>query len=165
MKKLFYIGLAVVFSSHVLSCSDAPVAAPAVDAVIVNNLPSNSVEQIQATMAIEGMMCEIACAGKIRKDLSALEGVSLVEINYDADSPVDIAKVNYNASLVSQEDLINCVQKIADGELYHVSKLELNPLSNKKGSDFSNSSDGSSNMSIDFTMPGLWDVIRCFIPV
>lgn len=164
MKKLLYFGLAVVFSAQILSCSEAPVTAPAIDAVIVNNLASSSAENVQATMAIEGMMCEIACAGKIRKDLSALEGVSLVEISYDADSPVDIAKVNYNASLVSEEDLINCVQKIADGELYHVSKMELNPLSNKKGSDISNSSDGSSSMSIDFKMPGLWDVIRYFIP-
>ncbi|MGB0424055.1 MAG: heavy-metal-associated domain-containing protein, partial [Flavobacteriales bacterium] len=138
---------------------------PAVDAVIVNNLGSNASSNVQAVLSIEGMMCEIACAGKIRKDLSSLEGVSLVEISYKADNPVDIAKVNYNAKLVSETDLINCVQKIADGELYHVSKLEVNELSSNEGTQTSGSSDGSTNLNIDFKMPGLWDVIRYFIPV
>lgn len=164
MKKLLFIGLGLLFLIQLLACSNTLENNTTIDAEIVNNRQSSSSDEAQAVLSIQGMMCEIACAGKIRKDLSSLEGVSLVEITYDENNPVDIAKVNYNTNLLSEEDLINCVQQIADGELYHVKKVEVNDLSSSNGSNSANSSDGTSSMAVDFKLPGLWDVIRYFIP-
>ena len=71
-----------------------------------------------------------------------MNGVSDVEIAYEDGRETDFAKVKYDPSKVQVEDMIQTVQTIAEGDLYHVSKAEITEYEaekkqapNKAGSD------------------------------
>lgn len=68
-----------------------------------------------ADLSIEGMSCEMACGGAIRKALAKL-GVDGTEIKMaEAEGP-DHAVVTYDATKVSDEQMINAIQAIHDGQ-------------------------------------------------
>ena len=93
-------------------CSQCPVE-------IVHIDRAGQTEETVAQLAISGMMCEIACVSKVRKELYDVQGVARADIAFDADSKVDTAFVAYDPNLVQPEDLIATVQEIGDG-LYAV---------------------------------------------
>lgn len=72
-------------------------------------------EETVAELAISGMMCEIACVSKVRKELHALPGVASADIHFASDRETDTAFVAYDPNLVAAEDLIASVQAIGDG--------------------------------------------------
>lgn len=72
-------------------------------------------EETVAELAIAGMMCEIACVSKVRKELHALPGVARADIHFSSDHTVDTAYVAYDPNIVAAEDLISSVQAIGDG--------------------------------------------------
>jgi copper chaperone CopZ len=78
-----------------------------------------------ATLAIDGMMCEMACGGKIRKELEAIEGVTLASIDFKDERPLNTAMVEYDPSKVDEKKLISTVNQIADGKLYSVKSVEV----------------------------------------
>ena len=81
-------------------------------------------EETVAELAIAGMMCEIACVSKVRKELHDVQGVARAEIHFDANAAVDTAFVAYDPALVAPEELIATVQEIGDG-LYEVRSAEV----------------------------------------
>lgn len=85
---------------------------------------AGQVEETVAELAITGMMCEIACVSKVRKDLYDLTGVTRADIHFDADQQVDTAHVVYDPSQVNPEALIAAVEAIGDG-LYQVESAQV----------------------------------------
>ena len=85
---------------------------------------AGQVEETVAELAISGMMCEIACVSKVRKDLYDLPGVTRADIHFDADQNVDTAFVVYDPTLVEPEALIATVQDIGD-DLYSVKAAQV----------------------------------------
>ncbi|MDG1261255.1 MAG: heavy metal-associated domain-containing protein, partial [Flavobacteriales bacterium] len=55
-----------------------------------------AVEKTVAKIAVDGMMCEIACGGKIRKELSEMTGVASATIDYTDGADVNYALVEFN---------------------------------------------------------------------
>lgn len=80
---------------------------------------AGQMEETVAELAISGMMCEIACVSKVRKELYDLPGVTRADIRFDADQNIDTALVVFDPSVVAPEALIATVEEIGDG-LYDV---------------------------------------------
>jgi len=73
-----------------------------------------------ASFTIEGMSCEIMCASKIQKELTATEGVQKATVDFEK----KMATVEYDASVTSPEKLIEKVEAVNGGDSYKVSNLK-----------------------------------------
>ena len=83
----------------------------------------NKVGELSKTTArleIKGMMCEVGCVAKVKKELLEQKGVSNVTVNFDSDREVDFATIEYDPTIETVESLASVVTKIADGKLYGV---------------------------------------------
>ena len=77
---------------------------------------STTPEMKKVEIDIEGMTCEIGCARTIQSKLSKKEGVTLAQVNFSEKKGL----VEYDAQIISEKEIIETVEKIADGELYKV---------------------------------------------
>lgn len=73
-----------------------------------------------ASFTIEGMSCEIMCASKIQKELTATEGVQKATVDFDK----KLATVEYDAGVTSPEKLIELVEAVNGGDSYKVSNMK-----------------------------------------
>ena len=73
-----------------------------------------------ARLEIDGMMCEVGCVTKVKKELLELEGVSNVIMDFDSDRGTNFANVEYEIKTISLFSIYNAVNSIADGKLYGV---------------------------------------------
>ncbi len=73
-----------------------------------------------ASFTIEGMSCEIMCAAKIQKELTATEGVQKATVDFEE----KIATIEYDAAVTSPEKLIEKVEAVNGGDSYKVSNLK-----------------------------------------
>lgn len=81
-------------------------------------------EKLVASMAIDGMSCEMMCGGKIAKTLRELQGVKEVEIDFTEMDQESFANVEYDSKVISEKELINAVNAIADG-IYQVKAVKV----------------------------------------
>ena len=70
---------------------------------IVHSDRAGHTEETVAQLAISGMMCEIACVSKVRKELYDVQGVAHADIHFDKDLNVDTAFVAYDPALSNQK--------------------------------------------------------------
>ena len=82
-----------------------------------------------AKLEIQGMMCEVGCAAKVKKELLELDGVASVIIDFDSERESDFAIVEYDKKAIKPQLLASTVSGIADGKLYGVSSLEVTNFS------------------------------------
>lgn len=73
-----------------------------------------------ASFTIEGMSCEIMCASKIQKELTATEGVQKATVDFEKKS----ATVEYDSAVTSPEKLVEKVEAVNGGDSYKVSNLK-----------------------------------------
>lgn len=73
-----------------------------------------------ASIGVEGMTCEIGCAGYIKEKLSKMDGVISAEVLFEENT----AKVKYDESKLSEKELISEIEKLNDGQ-YSVIKVEI----------------------------------------
>lgn len=111
MKKLAYILVATVLFS---ACSSEK---------SVENIENKVVETVAVvnpnqilTMEIDGMVCQMGCGGSIRKGLKGTNGVASVEFDFEEERKTNIAKITYDKSIVSSEELVKVVSKLNDGQ-------------------------------------------------
>lgn len=69
-----------------------------------------------ADLSIDGMSCEMMCGGSIKKALAKLPGVHSTEIRFVEGEEQDHAVVDFDASKVSDTELIEAIQKLHDGQ-------------------------------------------------
>ena len=102
-------------------------SSPYSDAPVITNISLNGPEtKGSAKLEIEGMMCEIGCAAKIKKELLELEGVSSVIIDFAKDRETHFAIVEYDPRVSNAiSNLYSTVNNIADGRLYGVLSVEI----------------------------------------
>lgn len=164
MKQIIAIVTVLIFA---VSCGNPSTSenVPAIDATITEVVKTGNPQEQTIELSIEGMMCEIACAGKIRKELSQVAGVSETNVDYQDNRALDLAMVTYDPAKTTPEELINTVQAIADGEMYHVKAAEVTVYQKTEAPESNTSDDDSATMSIDFQFPGITDIIRSFLPV
>lgn len=88
------------------------------------NVAENTVETAKTvvhpnqllTMEIDGMVCQMGCGGSIRKGLKETNGVASVEFDFEEERKTNIAKIAYDKSIVSSEELIKVVSKLNEGQ-------------------------------------------------
>lgn len=111
MKKLIFILAAgIIFSA----CSDEKVvenSENSTENIIVEVHPNQML-----TMEIDGMVCKMGCGGSIRKGLKETNGVATVDFDFEEERKTNIAKITYDKSIVSSEELIKIVSKLNDGQ-------------------------------------------------
>lgn len=73
-----------------------------------------------ASFTVEGMHCEVGCAGHLEKKLAKLDGVQKAEIDFEAKK----ATVEYDANKITPEILVQTVEGAADGKTYKVSDVK-----------------------------------------
>ncbi len=74
----------------------------------------------KATLTVEGMTCAIGCAKTIEEDLSKMEGVQKAVVDFDT----KIASIDYDAAVLSPDNLVKTVTSAADGKTYTVSSVK-----------------------------------------
>ena len=72
----------------------------------------------KVSLNIEGMTCEIGCARTIQSKLSKTEGVKFAEVSFAEKHGI----VEYDARLISENQIVEVVEKIAGGDLYKVTE-------------------------------------------
>ena len=70
-----------------------------------------------ASFSIEGMHCEVGCAGVIQKKLAKLEGVQEAKVDFEGKT----ATITYDANKQTPEFMVQTVQNISDD--YKVSNV------------------------------------------
>ena len=115
--------LMAVFAAFFLAAcgGDKP---SAVDTVYTETRLEGTVDKTVAQMSIEGMMCEIGCVAKVRKELLEVPGVASATIDFEKDRALNVATVEYDAEVVEAEALVAKVTAIGDG-MYPVHRMEV----------------------------------------
>ena len=90
------------------------------DLVVTEVNEVGELSKTTARLEIKGMMCEVGCVAKVKKELLEQKGVSNVTVNFDSDREVDFATIEYDPTIDTVESLASVVTNIADGKLYIV---------------------------------------------
>ena len=117
------------------------------------------VEKTVAKISVDGMMCEIACGGKIRKELSELPGVASASIEYNEGDESDYALVEFNPELVSEDQLASTINTISDGRLYSVSEVIVTHYAPAGSESRTSSTDGVNMEMPQVVIPGVTDLV------
>ncbi len=147
-----FVLLFAAFTS-VLGCSDAL----PVDVVVEERVAD--IEKTVARIGVEGMMCEIACGGKIRKELSELSGVASASVEFMEGETVNYALVEFNPELISERELIETINGISDGRLYNVSEMVITRYAPSGDRAHALGHDGVNMKTPQFVVPGILDVL------
>lgn len=73
-----------------------------------------------ASFKIEGMTCAMGCAKTIETKLSKMDGVQKASIDFDKKQ----ATVDFDAAVLSSENITKAVETTGDGETYKVSEMK-----------------------------------------
>lgn len=116
MKKNFFKTIAIAsFTAMVMvSCSGEKAERPL---PAIEYITSADVSESKAILEIEGMTCEHACVASIKNKVSALAGVSAVDIDFEESK----ATVSFDPAKISEKEIITEIQRIND-EQYTVTK-------------------------------------------
>jgi Cu+-exporting ATPase len=110
MKKSVFLALTVSFALFFSACNQSA----------EQNSKESGVEiaEAQVTLAIDGMMCAMGCAGKIERTLNETPGVNSASVDFEAGT----ATIAYNSAEMSEEDVIAVIEDVNNGQ-YHAALL------------------------------------------
>jgi copper chaperone CopZ len=131
--------------------------------VIHSEQVSSGPERYVATLAIEGMGCEMMCGTKIAGVLNGLDGVITTDIDFKGEGEVSNVVVEFNAESVNEQQMIEAVSAIASGH-YKVKTVEVvhfMPDANTKGSEEVEVEKGISlKSSLGYRLPNIFSIFR-----
>lgn len=81
-------------------------------------------DKMVAEIKIQGMMCQNACVSKVNKELAEMSCVKNVEMDFDVDREVDIAKVEFDHDQCDAKKMIEKIHSIGDG-MYEVKAVNV----------------------------------------
>ncbi len=111
----------LLFTAILSACSageKAPkdeVSTTTIERVVVEEVVNGAAGAI-ADLSIDGMSCEMMCGSSIKKALAKLPGVNTTEIRFVEGDERDHAVVDYDASKVSDQEMITAIQSLYDGQ-------------------------------------------------
>lgn len=91
-----------------------------------DNIPAFQVVE----MVIEGMTCEMSCAGRMYLKLDEMDGVGNIDIRFakvEGNDNHDRALIEFDPSKLTQEDLVGAVNVVGGGVYFVKSTTLLNP--------------------------------------
>ncbi len=113
MRNLKYIFSVVVLTLFIFSCKNE--TQPETKTVDTETTAKEKIlnpdaEYISASFEIEGMKCAMGCAKVIEKNISKMDGVKEVTVDFDTKT----ATVSYDEEFVSREKLTATVKNTSD---------------------------------------------------
>lgn len=117
---------------------------------------SGETEGYVANIAIEGMGCEMMCGSKISGELNQLAGVKNISIDFKGAGETNYAVVEYDATTVSEQEMIKTVNSIADGH-YKVNAVEVKQIVKSEEPE-SDNDDSAYQPSISYELPNVFSV-------
>lgn len=163
--------LNIFFALFLFSCQNAEPAENSDNSnetanVEIVRISKEGPAQTTATLFVEGMMCVKACGGKISQELAELKGVSNTEISFEDGREINQASVSFDPEIISETQLIDAVNTIADGKLYKVVKVEITEFT--PGTEIESSGELSDKASVldlqsVFRFPNVFQMIRNFL--
>lgn len=152
--------LTIVFAALIglYACGQSVETTDDVANVPVSNVSlEGDVDKTIAKIRIEGMMCEMACGGKIKKELGLLAGVTKADIVFQDSLQQDWAVVEFDPGQIKPENFIECVQGIAKGA-YKVQGVDV--INYEKSAE---NEAAESELSINFDklvpVPGIFKIL------
>ncbi|MDZ4751211.1 MAG: heavy metal-associated domain-containing protein [Flavobacteriales bacterium] len=123
MKKfvLFFAFAAALAST---SCNESSSGSVQSEVPTTRKSIQSEVNKTVANLTISGMTCAEGCGGKIQQDLQALNGIRETKLDYADERLQNIVTVTFDPSLISEKEMIGCVNAIADGA-YKVESIEI----------------------------------------
>ena len=114
------LSIAIVASAaFLIGCGETGTSSEAATVEMV------SVEEMKTptTLAvkIEGMSCPSGCAAMIQEDCGNLAGVGASEVNFNE----GIGHFTFDASLLSQDDILQCISNTNGGGIYSGTVVEV----------------------------------------
>lgn len=157
MKILIY---AIFFLTIFAACSSSEAVDDVKNEVAINELVPNKV----LTLQVEGMACEMACGGEIRKNIKKMAGVIRVEVDFDEDSKVDGVNIYYDDTNADTDGMIKLIEQLNNGQ-FKVHKSDISNFTPKQESTQSESANSSehgisaSSEASSFEIPNILDLL------
>ena len=115
----------------------------------------------EAQIIIDGITCPLGCAKTIEKKLSVTDGVLSAEVNFEEKA----AYVNYHPEQISEKELVEVIENIADG-VYKVVRVKVKEERKATRSDMDNHSNANREEDLEqsFTLyvPDIFSAIAKF---
>jgi len=86
----------------------------------IKTVKSGDQNQTKAVLNIEGMTCEVSCAGYINKKLNGMNGVLSAEVLFEKNQAI----VQYDETKLTEKDLISEIEKLNEGQ-YKITRVEV----------------------------------------
>lgn len=162
-KYLSYITFILILSAC-SSSNNEPVSKESVTEKVAEVTPNKVL-----TLDIEGMECEMACGGSIRKSLIETGAVSRVQfVDFDMNQETNSTKVYFDDSKISQEKIISIINKLNKNQ-FLVSSTQIDDYTegsveeNKSTSSKETQKPSAEVSSRIIEIPNLLDMIRSII--
>ena len=76
---------------------------------------------------VEGMVCKMGCVASIKKELRAINGVSVVQIDFNEDEPIQEVKISYNDQNVDESKIQSTIESINNNQ-FSISNIQTENL-------------------------------------
>ncbi len=125
--------------------------------VTYTNVAAEGNEKHTATLAIEGMACEMMCGNKIASALNGLDGVRNTEINFEGEGEINSAVVEYDAAVLSEKEMIAAVNALANGH-YKVKSVQVTHHKLADTPAEKNDKTSQYDTSLEYKLPNIFSV-------
>ena len=106
-----------------------------------------------AMFTIDGMTCEVGCAGVIEEELSKMNGIELAEIDFET----KIATISYNNSTINDKEMVKMIEGLNDKQ-YAITNVEIETKKEKSTLESTSSGNSGSILSTpSFELPNILD--------
>jgi len=117
-----------IFALLIFSCSnDASNLASSESKTAKNSTVESKEPDMKFSANVEGMVCKMGCVASIRKELSALNGVSSVKVDFIEDEPMQLVEVSYNKTEANETLIANTIESI-NNKQFQVSAVQTEKL-------------------------------------
>ncbi len=131
------------------------------------NIPGKAAGFQVADMVIEGMTCQLSCAGRMYIKLDEMDGVGSIDIrfaNIEGNDNHDRALVEFDPNKLTQDDLVAAVNAVGGGVYFVKSTTVTNPTKdgtsegNKKNRSSDEAEVSYSTPSLQYELPNIFEV-------
>ncbi len=117
-----------IFALLIFSCSnDASNLASSESKTAKNSTVESKEPDMKFSANVEGMVCKMGCVASIRKELSALNGVTSVKVDFIEDEPMQLVEVSYNKTEANETLIANTIESI-NNKQFQVSAVQTEKL-------------------------------------
>jgi len=117
-----------IFALLIFSCSnDASNLASSESKTAKNSTVESKEPDMKFSANVEGMVCKMGCVASIRKELSALNGVTSVKVDFIEDEPMQLVEVSYNKTEANETLIANTIESI-NNKQFQVSEVQTEKL-------------------------------------